>query len=155
MTGLDMVQGLMNGTQPPSPMLRHIPARVHSCSDGAVELRAGIDPATAYNDIGMAHGGWTMTLLDTAMGLAAMTLLPANKTCPSTDVAVRFLKGVRAEDGEVRIIGKVVSKGRRLIIAEGRVETGDDRVHAWASASFMIIDKSEIRGPAATGKPTA
>lgn len=145
MTGLEMVQGLMSGTHPPSPMLRHIPARVVACSDGAVELKASVDPSTAYNDIGMAHGGWTMTLLDTALGLAAMTLLPAGETCPSADVAVRFLKGVRSQDGEMRIVGNVVSRGRRLIVAEGRVESNSGRVYARASGSFVIAYKADFR----------
>lgn len=147
MTGLEMVQGLMSGTYPAFPMLRHIPARVVSCGEGAVEMSAVVDPATAYNDIGMAHGGWTMALLDTALGLAAMTLLPAGETCPSTDVAVRFLKGVRVEDGEMRIIANVVSRGRRLVVAEGRVESRSGRVCARASGSFMIADKRAFQTP--------
>lgn len=139
-----MVQGLIDGNFPPSPMLRHIPAQVRSCEDGMVEMTATVDPATAYNDIGIAHGGWAMTLLDTAMGLAAMTLLPAGQTCPSSDVSVRFFKGVRSEDEAMKIVGVVVSRGRRLIVAEGRIESRSGRIHARSSASFVIAEKREF-----------
>lgn len=154
MTGFEMVQGLMSGTRPPCPMLRLIPARVHSCQEGIVELRAIVDPLAAYNDIGITHGGWSMTLLDTAMGLAAMTLLPEALTCASSDVAVRFLRGVRIEDGEMRIIGSVASQGRRLIVTEGRIESASGRIHCLSSASFVTSDKTELanRYPSAPGR---
>lgn len=152
MTGLELLQGLKDGTQAPSPMLRHLPASVAEFGEGFVELRARVDPAVAYNDIGIAHGGWALTLLDTAMGLAAITQLPRGATCPSTDVSVRFFKPVRVEDGEVRIIGRVISSGRRLIAAEGRIEGQGGRVYASGTAAFMPVKTADYATRAA-GEP--
>lgn len=136
--------GRVDGRTPiPAPMLRHMPARVVTFGKGFVEMSAQVDPEVAYNDIGIAHGGWAPTLLDTAMGLAAMTLLPDGATCPSTDLSVRFSKPVRAEDGEVKIVGRVVSPGRRLIAAEGRVEGLDGRIHVLGNAAFMPVDRHD------------
>ena len=49
---------------------------------GRVELCAV--PETRFlNPMGIVHGGWAMTMLDSAMGLSALTTLKPGEICPS------------------------------------------------------------------------
>ncbi|TGN61983.1 PaaI family thioesterase [Paracoccus liaowanqingii] len=85
------------------------------------------------------HGGWIMTMLDTAMALAAQTLLEPGQSCPSHETSAKFVRPIRVETGEIRVTGKVVSRGRTVITLEGRVEDIQGRLYAHGTSTCLIM----------------
>ena len=79
-----------------------------------------------YNPLGSVHGGVAATLLDTCMGCAVHTTLPAGRGYTTTDLQVRYLRAMRADQGRVLAEGTVVHAGRRTATAEGRIYLQDD-----------------------------
>ncbi len=87
-----------------------------------VEFRA--KPAPGFvNPMGTTHGGWMMTLLDSAMALAAHTTVAKGESYTTTDTNVRFLSAIPTDSEELRAIGRVQKRGRKMITLEGRIET--------------------------------
>ncbi|MDP8023746.1 MAG: PaaI family thioesterase [Nitrososphaeria archaeon] len=84
------------------------------------------------NILGIVHGGFIVTLLDTAMGS-----LIENKAV-TVSISVEFLEP--AFKGKLRAEGKVVRRGNDLIFTEGRVYQ-DKRLIAKGSAIYFILLK--------------
>src|SRR5271166_65433 len=58
-----------------------------------------------YNPIGTVHGGAISTILDSAIGCAVHSTLPAGKGYTTLDLQVRFLRAVTLESGELTAVG--------------------------------------------------
>jgi hypothetical protein len=82
LSGLEIVNGLADGRLPRPPMAETLPFTLYPPSaSGRVELCAV--PETRFlNPMGIVHGGWAMTMLDSAMGLSALTTLSPGEICP-------------------------------------------------------------------------
>ena len=122
LTGLEFVAGMGDGTLPMPPIFDVMPVRAHDWEEGQVEFRGRPEPRFA-NPMGTTHGGWIMTMLDTAMAVAAQTTLAKGESYTSVDTSVRFLRAIPTDSDELRITGRVLSRGRKLITVEGRIET--------------------------------
>lgn len=140
LTGLEFVQGLADGHYPRPPMADLLPFVLLSPRSGTVELRASPEPRF-LNTLGTVHGGWSMTMLDTCMALAAYTTLEAGELCPTLETAVKFVRPVPGDSADLRVIGHVISRGRSIITLEGRIETLQGKVHAHGTSTCMIVRK--------------
>ena len=85
-----------------------------------------------YNPIGVVHAGLAMTLLDSAMGCAVQSTLPAGSGYTTLETKVNFARAIKGDTGRVLCEGKVLHPGRTVATAEGRVfaeETGKLLAH--------------------------
>ncbi|MHA7773920.1 PaaI family thioesterase [Roseibium sp. M-1] len=119
-------------------MAETLPFTLLPPEEGKVELLATPEPRFG-NLTNFVHGGWIMTLLDTAMALAAQTTLSPGETCPSHETSAKFVRPVFANSGEMRIIGRVVSRSRTVITLEGRVEDAQGKLHAHGTSTCLIV----------------
>jgi uncharacterized protein (TIGR00369 family) len=70
-----------------------------------------------YNPIGMVHGGFAMTILDSAMGCAVQTTLAAGEAYTTLETKVNFVRPITLDTGRVRCEGTVVYRGGRIATA--------------------------------------
>ena len=77
-------------------------------------------------------------MLDTAMALAAHTLLQPEEWCPTHETAVKFIRPIVADCGELRISGRVVARSRMIITLEGKIESPTGKVHAHGTSSCVV-----------------
>ncbi len=91
MSGLEFVAGLAHGLIPPPTMARTFPFTLLPPDKGTVELQATLDER-AQNLMKTAHGGWIMTMMDTAMALAAHTTLDPGQMAPTHETSVKFIR---------------------------------------------------------------
>ena len=145
LSGLEIVNGLADGRLPRPPMAETLPFTVLPPSAGRVELRAV--PETRFlNPMGIVHGGWAMTMLDSAMGLSALTTLDPGEICPSHETSVKFVRPIFADGRTLHVIGTVISRGRTVITAEGRIEDDGGRLYA----KHLELPRCRHRGPSAS-----
>jgi uncharacterized protein (TIGR00369 family) len=93
-----------------------------------------------YNPIGVVHGGYASTLLDSALGCAVQTTLEAGEAYTTLSLEVKMLRPITRETGRVRAEATVVHRGRRQATAEARllaVDTG--KVLASGTTTCMIL----------------
>ena len=105
---------------------------------GTVTFRCQPDESH-YNPIGMVHGGLVCTLLDSALGCATHTTLPAGTGYTSIEIKVNYLRPVTADSGPLICTGRVTKPGRRVTFAEGEVLDNQGKVVATASGSLLIF----------------
>ncbi len=74
-----------------------------------------------YNPIGSVHGGYAMTLLDSAMGCAIHSTLLAGETYTTLEAKVNFIRPISTDTGPVRCEGALVHRGDRIATAEGKL----------------------------------
>ena len=86
------------------------------------------------------HGGVFATLLDSAAGCAVHSTLPAGVGYTSVDLNVKFLRGMTTGTGRVTCEGRVVHRGRRMVLAEATLKDGQDRLLATATSSCLVFD---------------
>lgn len=96
-----------------------------------------------HNVMGFIHGGVICTLLDTAMARAFFYSLPPEKRSGATlEMKVNFLKASRA--GRITAYGKLVNSTKKTAYVEGHVENAEGQLLAKASATMMLVNKTEI-----------
>jgi uncharacterized protein (TIGR00369 family) len=140
LSGLETMQAILDGTLPPPPFASALGIEVVEVGPGRAVF--AIEPAEwMYNPLGSVHGGIAATLLDSCMGCAVQTTLDAGVGYTTTDLQVRYLRGMRAGVGRVLAEGRVVHAGRRTATAEGRLylEADPELLFAHASTGCAIL----------------
>jgi uncharacterized protein (TIGR00369 family) len=93
-----------------------------------------------YNPIGVVHGGYAATLLDSALGCAVHTTLPAGVGYTSLGLEVKYLRPIERDTGRVLCEGKVIHRGRRQATAEARLTAADSgKLLATGTSTLMIF----------------
>jgi uncharacterized protein (TIGR00369 family) len=118
--GLQYIRAIAEGTMPAPPIARMLGFEIVEAEEGRAVF--AMDPAEwMYNPIGTVHGGIAATLLDSCMGCAVHTTLEAGAGYTTTDLHVRYIRGMSDATGRVLAEGRVVHGGRRTATAEGRL----------------------------------
>jgi uncharacterized protein (TIGR00369 family) len=94
------------------------------------------------NPMGTLHGGISATLLDSAMGCAVMTALPAGAAYTTVDLAVTYLRPVPLDGVVIRAEGRTIHVGGRIATASGTLTGPDDRVLATATTTCLVLPEA-------------
>jgi uncharacterized protein (TIGR00369 family) len=138
MNGLEFVQGLTSGALPLNTIARTLGYDVAEAESGRVVIT--LVPTGAHlNPAGTVHGGLTATLLDSCMGLAIQSTLERGVSQTTLEFKISLVRSITPETGEVRAEGKVLSCGRRVGTAEGRVVDGKGRLLAHGTTTCLIF----------------
>lgn len=137
-SGLEVMQGIRDGTLPPPPMARVIGFRCIVAEAGEVAMQLDYDPSLE-NAIGMLHGGVAASMLDTAMGAAANTLLPAASGAVTLDLSITYLRPATPANAPITATGKVLNLGRTVAYVTGEVTDAKGRLIAHAVGNFSIL----------------
>jgi uncharacterized protein (TIGR00369 family) len=138
MSGLELVEAIADGSLPPPPAAEMLDMRILEVAHGRTLF--GMEPQEwMYNLMGSLHGGVLATLLDTCMGCAVHTTLPARFGFTTGDLQVRYTRPIRAGEGLVLAEGSVVHRGSRTATTEGRVYLATDETQLFAHASSGCV----------------
>jgi uncharacterized protein (TIGR00369 family) len=135
--GIDYIKGLMNGTVPGPPVAALFDYQIVEAEVGRVAFHY-TPTEMHYNSLGMVHGGVICTILDTVVGCAAQSTLPAGHLYTSVDLSVQYLAAVRAGRGPLVALGTVRKKGSRVIFTEGQLTDAAGNVLAKATSSLLV-----------------
>ncbi len=138
MSGLDFVQGLVSGALPLNTFAQTVGYDVVEAQSGCVAVT--LDPTGAHlNPWGTVHGGLTATLLDSCMGLAIRSMLEKGFGSTTLEFKISLVRAITLETGRIRAEGKVLTCGRRVGTAEGRVTDGKGRLLAHGTTTCLIF----------------
>jgi uncharacterized protein (TIGR00369 family) len=138
LTGREQLEALRDDRIGMAPMLALMNMRLLEVGEGRVVFSARAEPRH-YNPQGTVHGGFTATVLDSAMGCAVLTLLPAGTGHTTLEFKINLVRALFAEAGELRAEAWVVHGGRRISTAEGRLLTADGKLIAHGSTTCMAL----------------
>ena len=138
MSGLEFVQGLADGTLPLNTMAQTLGYDVAEAANGRVVV--SVEPSGAHlNPAGTVHGGLAATLLDSCMGLAIHSTLEPGLSQTTLEFKISLLRPITPETGLIRAEGTVLSRGRRVGTAEGRLTDGTGRLLAHGTTTCLIF----------------
>jgi uncharacterized protein (TIGR00369 family) len=138
MTGRAYLAAIKDGDIPPPPIAALMGFDLVAIGDGEAWFAMTPD-ASVYNPLGMVHGGMVATLLDSALGCAVHTTLPAGTAHASIEIKVSYLRSISQTTGRITAHGWVTKPGRRVAFAEGDVRDPDGKVLATASSSIAVM----------------
>lgn len=138
LSGLDHLRAIAAGELPGAPIAALVGTRPVLVERGRVVFSCTPDES-AYNPIGIVHGGLVCTLLDSVIGCAVHTTLPAGVGYTSTSLTVNYLRPVTAGSGELFAEGTVSKAGRRMAFADGVVRDAAGRLVATATGSCLVF----------------
>lgn len=137
-TGLQLIQAMADGELPGAPIGQLMQFWVQSVELGTVVFRCTPDESH-YNPIGVVHGGLVCALLDSVVGCAVHTTLPAGVGYTSLELKVSYLRAVRAGEGDLVATGRVTRPGSKAAFAEGEVVNAAGKVVATATSTCLVF----------------
>ena len=136
LSGQQQLERLVDlGLEP--PMLQTLGIRFVEIADGRVALE-GAPGKSVYGPIGIVHGGYAATLLDSACACALQTRLRPGQTLATLELKVAYHRPITVDTGTVRAEGHVLNLSRRTGYAEATVVDAAGRLLASATSTLLI-----------------
>ncbi len=138
MSGLDFVQGLVDGSLPLNMIAKTLGYDVVEATKGRVVV--ALEPSECHlNPYGTVHGGLAATLLDSCMGLAVQSTLDRGFAQTTVEFKISLMRPITLETGPIRAEGIVLNCGRRVGSAEGRLTDAKGRLMAHGTTTCLIF----------------
>jgi uncharacterized protein (TIGR00369 family) len=141
LSGLEFLRAMIEGEQPSPLMSSTLGFRLVEVEEGVAVFEGETSPAL-LNPLGAVHGGWALTLIDSATGCAVHSILAPGVGYTTIETKVNFTRPIAPNGGTVRCEGRVVTSGRRIATAEARLLSADGKVLAHGTSTLMILEPS-------------
>lgn len=138
MPGLDYLRGILRGDYPAAPIsatLDFYPVEV----DHGHAVFEGVPQRFAYNPLGGVHGGWAATILDSALGCAVHTTLPAGKYYTTVDLSLSLVRAISDKTKRVRCEATIVHAGSSVATAEAKLVDDRGQLCAHGTATCLVM----------------
>jgi uncharacterized protein (TIGR00369 family) len=136
--GLDLLGQMLEGKLPPPPIARTLGYTLISVARGESVFQ-GTPGFEHYNPLGIVHGGYFFTLLDSAAGCSVHTTLAAGVGYTTLELKINFIRALTTNTGPVRAIGHVIHSGKTTAIAEARIVDADGRLYAHGTTTCLLF----------------
>ncbi len=135
--GLEFFQRVMSGEIASAPMADLLGLRITEVDRGRIVI-AGTVTERFYNGLGIAHGGFAATMLDTALGCAINTMQPAGRVFTTLELKINYTRPLTVASGELRCEATVLHAGSRTATAEARLVDAHGRLCAHATTTCIV-----------------
>jgi uncharacterized protein (TIGR00369 family) len=139
LSGLQVFEAMLAGRLPAPPISETLDFILIEAKAGRVVFQ-GRPGRAHYNPMGTVHGGWFATLLDSAVGCAVHTTLPAGKLYTTAELKINMVRPLTERTPLVQAEGRVIHVGGRMATADGRLTGSDGKLYAHASTTCFIFD---------------
>ncbi len=137
MSGTEYINAVRAGDMPVSPMLKLLDIHGREWHEGYA-LFTVVPQEFHYNPMGIAHGGLACTLLDTAMAVSVMTMLPQGVGYVTLEIKINFTKPMVSDSGEMRAEGRSIHVGSKTATADGRIMDANGVIYAHGTTTLLL-----------------
>jgi len=139
MTGMEYMRAVVEARVPPPPIAVVMRIRPIEIGDGRAVFE-GTPGEEHYNPIGVVHGGYAATLLDSALGCAVHTTLGAGIGYTSLGLEAKYVRPITRDTGRVLCEASVLYRGRKQATAEATLTAAEGgKLLAHGTATCMIL----------------
>jgi uncharacterized protein (TIGR00369 family) len=138
LSGREILQAIIDGRLPQPPISQTLTFWLVGIGEGFAAFE-GEPGDHLLNPMGTVHGGWAMTLIDSAAGCAGYSLVPAGAGFRTIETKANLSRPITGDTGRVRAEARVVSQTRQIISTEARVTSRDGRVLAHGTSTLMVV----------------
>lgn len=136
--GLKVLQAMLSGALPAPPMCRTLAFSMAEVEDGRVVF-AGMPSADHLNPLGTVHGGWTATVMDSALGCAVFSVIKPGEAYTTIEFKLNLVRPVLPGMGEVFCEGKIVHRGRTIATSEAWLRDRNGKLLAHGTETCAIF----------------
>lgn len=144
-SGLELLQRIIDGHYPAPPIGERLNFGLTEVSAGRAVFR-GLPGERHLNPLGSVHGGWTGTIMDSALACAVQTLLAKGEAYTTVEFKVNLTRPITSRTGEVVCEGRVVSKGRTIAVSEATLKDKDGKLLAFGTETCTIFPVANLAG---------
>ena len=137
-SGLEIMQAILGGALPYAHIAQTLDFALIEVAQGKAVFQ-GSPQRKHYNPLGSVHGGWFATLLDSALGCAVHTSLPAGSGYTTAELSVNIVRAANTATGPLRAIGEVMHSGRQLATAQARIVDATGKLYAHGTTTCMVF----------------
>ena len=119
------------------PLLELLEIRPVKAGDGNAVFEMVVDEKH-LRTLGIMHGGVTATLLDTALGFAAVSVAPDDHYVVTVQLNINFIRPAW-ESERLLAAGEIRHSGQRTAVARGDIHTADGTLMASGTATFLFL----------------
>ena len=142
LSGMDYIGAIVAGDVPPPPIAVTMNFAPIDFDQGRAVFE-GVPGEEHYNPIGVVHGGYAATLLDSALGCAVHTTLPAGVAYTSLGLEAKYVRPISRDTGRVLCEATVLYRGRRQATAEATLTAADsNKLLAHGTSTLMILGEA-------------
>ena len=138
-SGLEQLQRMLRGELPHPHIADTLDFTLMEVAAGTATFQ-GTPQLKHYNPMGTVHGGWYATLLDSALGCAVQSVLPAGRGYTTVELGMNIVRAASHETGPLRAIATVLHSGRQLATAEARIVGADGKLYAHATTTCLVFE---------------
>jgi uncharacterized protein (TIGR00369 family) len=141
LSGKEVLQGIIDGKFPQAPISQALTFWIVEVGDGFAAFE-GEPGQHVLNPRGTVHGGWALTLIDSATGCACYSLMPPDSGYATVETKGNLSRPILHNTGRVRAEARVVSQGKQIVSAEARVFTKNDgKILAHGTSTMMVLSQ--------------
>jgi uncharacterized protein (TIGR00369 family) len=144
-SGMEMMQAMLRGDIPYAAIAQTLDFLVIEIGDGTATFQ-GTPLPRHFNPMGTVHGGWFATLLDSALGCAIHTRMPAGRGYTTAELSVNIVRALTPKVQRVRAIGRVIHCGRQLATADAQLIGPDGTLYAHATTTCLVFEMKPQSG---------
>lgn len=138
LSGLQILQEMIEGRLPAPPICQGLTFRLTEIEEGRAVF-VGETGRHLFNPLGTVHGGWALTLIDSATGCAAMSCLAAGISYTTVETKANMVRPILADTGLVTCEARVLARGRQIITADASVKDSAGRLLAHGGSTMMVL----------------
>ncbi len=138
LSGMDLFAAVRRG-ELPTPMIGELMDFMAISFEPGRFVFQGTPRVEHFNPMGIVHGGYAATLLDSCVGCAVHTMLPAGVGYTTLELKVNYLRAMTDRTGPVRAEGRTISVGKQTAVAEGRLTDSSGKLLAFATTTCLVF----------------
>jgi uncharacterized protein (TIGR00369 family) len=138
MSGIEWMRRVAAGDAQGAPLVRLLGMKLTVVEEGRVAITGELRPEFE-NGLGIAHGGFAATMLDTALSCAVNTVMPAGKIFSTLEMKINFTRPVTHDSGTLTCVGTVVHAGGKTATAEGRITDAAGKLYAHGTVTCILF----------------
>ena len=139
LSGLEFLQAMIDGEIPSPPIAHMFGFTLDEVEDGRAVF-SGTPAEYHYNPIGVVHAGLALTLMDSALGCAVQTTLPAGVGYTTLETKGNMVRAITGATGRIVCDAHVVHGGRKVATSEARVTAAaTGKLLAHGTSTCLIV----------------
>lgn len=139
MSGVEFLQAIAAGELPKAPIQETMGFEIVEAEEGRLVV-AAFPGERHYNPIGVVHGGFAATVLDTALGAVVHSTLELGEAYTTLETKFNLVRPITGDTGEVGCEGRIVHRGRRVATSEADIKDADGKLLAHGTSTCMIFE---------------
>lgn len=142
-SGRELLQRVVEGLYPAPPIAAVLNFALTGVEEGRAVFR-GVPNKRHLNPLGMVHGGWAATLLDSALGCAVHSTLAKGEAYTTVEFKVNLTRPITPDTGEIVCEGRVIHKGRTLAVSEATLKDSNGKLLAFGTETCSIFPVANL-----------